>query len=67
MSNNNHLLVHSVLKAAQAGLAKGLNHLRVATVDHGNGALLEEGESFVPAGGGLPQSVWECRLRTQLS
>ncbi len=56
MSKDNRLLACSALKAAQAGLAEGLNCLMVAiAVRAGNGGLMGEGESsFVPAGGGTP-------------
>ena len=54
MSDGNHLQARLRLKAAQASLAKGLQSLRVATTAHGNGAPLEEGESFVTAEVALP-------------
>jgi hypothetical protein len=46
MSEDNRLAARSALKAAQAGLAEGLNRLMVATTAHaGIGGQLEEGES----------------------
>lgn len=41
-------LALSAMKAAQAALAEGLDRMRVAATASGNGAPLEEGESFVP-------------------
>ncbi len=53
MSEDNCLAARLALKAAQAGLAKGLNHLMVATTAHaGIGGPLEEGESSFGTAGG---------------
>jgi hypothetical protein len=56
MSKDNRLAARLALKAAQAGHAKGLNHLMVATMARaGIGGSLEEGESpFGTAGGDTP-------------
>ena len=44
----------SAIKAAQAASAKGLDHMRVASLTHGNGFLMKEGESFVTSSGLFP-------------
>jgi hypothetical protein len=67
MSKDNCLQACLALKAAQIGLAEGLNHLMVATVTHaGSGAPLEEGESFVTVGGGTPGPLGGTAFCSQL-
>ncbi len=56
----------SAIKAAQAALAEGMDHMRVASSAPGNGVPMEEGESFV-TGMGVRLPIMYVRIHVHKS